>query len=128
MNQLTYFKVKMICNNCQKEIKENAKFCIFCGAKQILRYPVKKDYSLLWIILGFIGVPLLLFIYISYLHSQGSCIVIGPRGSTSEMTCDGLDSPFKNFIFIVGTFVVIGLINPILNFLSNLLRKIFKSK
>jgi len=119
----------MICKNCQKEIKDSAKFCNLCGSKQILKYEEKKDSSWFWIlcgVFGIIGIPLLLYLYISYLHSQGSCLVVGLKGSTSEMSCDGLNSPFKNFIIIIGVFVFIGLINPIINLLSNLMRRIFK--
>ena len=118
----------MICQNCQKEIKNNAKFCNFCGSKYIINNKIKKDYSLLWILLFIIGLPLLLFIYINYLHSQGRCLVIGARGTTSNMTCDGMENPFINFIYVVGIFVFVAFINPIINFLSNLMRRIFKSK
>ena len=118
----------MICKNCQKEIKDDAKFCPFCGFKQISKKPFKKDHTLLWILFFIIGLPVILFIYINYLHSQGRCLVIGTRGSTNNMTCDGLENPFTNFIYVVGIFIFIAFINPIINFLSNLMRRIFKSK
>lgn len=129
MHQYIVLKNKyMICFNCFKEIKENAKFCPFCGFKQIIKAPLKKDYPLLWILFFVIGLPAILFIYINYLHSQGRCLIIGARGSTSNMTCDGVENPFTNFIYVVGIFIFLALINPIINFLSNLMRRIFKSK
>lgn len=116
----------MICFNCFKQIKDDVKFCPLCGLKQVVKNTPKKDYTLLFILLFIIGLPLLLFIYINYLHSQGRCLVIGARGSTSNMTCNSMENPFINFIYIVGIFIFIALINPIINFFSNLMRKFFK--
>lgn len=118
----------MICFNCFKEIKHNAKFCPFCGFKLVTKQSQKKDYSLLWILFLIIGIPAILFLYINYLHSQGQCLVVTSRGTTGNTTCDGIENPFINFVYVIGIFIFLALINPIINFLSNLMRRIFKSK
>lgn len=100
----------MSCEVCLKEINDGALFCRFCGAKQNHSHlednKAQSDSSS-----PFWGIVIILLIlgsvfgYVYYLHSQGQCLVIGARGTTSNMTCDGMEDPFTNFVYVVGMFV-----------------------
>ncbi|MGI5841253.1 MAG: hypothetical protein ACOX6N_03490 [Patescibacteria group bacterium] len=85
----------------------------------------KKDNSTTyWLIGAVVGLPVLLFLYISYLQSQGKCLVVNIKGSTHNSQCDGLENSFTNFIYVIGIFLLYGIVHYLTGVISGFVNTI----